>query len=263
MSSPVLIFANGRGTRMSDRADEPKTLNAVNGVPILAWLLREIRATAPRHLWIYLRHPHPEIDRLVAASGLTATIRYAEPAGYLVDLNTWREEQVSGFSVLDSDLVAPPGGVRAFLNLANQQIGRTGVAIGYTQDETPGDDRTIWISFTPDGLVRQHQRGGVRTGFASVGAYHWSLDALTGVDESLTRSRSVTQYLAELIAAGYPVTPLPIPGALNVNTPAQLVAARARAAAWSAQPPMAGTALRVAARRPEAESGGRTGARTT
>ncbi|MDO8434640.1 MAG: bifunctional UDP-N-acetylglucosamine diphosphorylase/glucosamine-1-phosphate N-acetyltransferase GlmU [Candidatus Binatus sp.] len=75
MSVAAIILAAGKGTRM--RSARAKVLHEIAGEPMIARVIRSVRALAPDPLVVVVGHQAAEVEAAVAASDATSSCRFA------------------------------------------------------------------------------------------------------------------------------------------------------------------------------------------
>jgi GTP:adenosylcobinamide-phosphate guanylyltransferase len=219
---PLVIFANGLGTRMGKRT--PKTLTRLSsGQTILGRLLDEaaLLRCQPR-VFLFVREEPAAFRDTIAASALPVEVLVHEPCGYLRDLAAAKRElALDDFAIVDSDLVVPTGELTRFLDVAGATT--TWLTIGVsTMPERPSG-RPAWVDLGPDGRIRTMDRTRPRT-WRTLGAFRWGAGALDDVAPSAS---SVMAYIADHVGVPGGVHTVPFTGAVNVNTEADVDAAEA------------------------------------
>lgn len=74
----VVVLAAGKGTRMKSRI--PKLLHPVCGTPVLAWVLRAVRALDPAELIVVADAPDGAVPQLASAAGSEVVVQ-SKPLG--------------------------------------------------------------------------------------------------------------------------------------------------------------------------------------
>lgn len=236
-ATTVLIPAAGRATRMgAGPGDPPKCLREVGGAPILQRLVQaalglpEVRVVvlAPR------RDQHLPAWRRSLPPGAPVSVHTAPPEPYGRTILRGLAHALAGrLAVLDSDLVVPEAELAGFLAYGRQE--RPGppacpLTVGISSVPWDLGPRTIWYATTGAGQVRL---GRALPGAQSrlVGAYWLRSPAIHSLRSAVAAgTTSFGEFLRGYAASGAGVDSYPFSYAYDVNTPADLAAARVHAA---------------------------------
>ncbi len=233
---PVIVLAHGSGSRLATVASGThKTIEEVFGRPVLWWLLREVEATGMTGPTIIsLRQEDPAVRAVAATCAPGAEIRFRLPTGYLPDVYAYSREYGPRFTVIEADTVTHPGSLRNFLLLAERIGADADLCVGVGPATANPNGPAVVVD--DRGLVATMTWTGPPTGVVPLAAWHWTSQLLDDAAEFSKRSTSTADYIAWAVPHGARVVPIGIPAGFNINTPADLNAARGGIARWFGYP---------------------------
>ncbi|HKS98975.1 MAG TPA: hypothetical protein VJT31_05530 [Rugosimonospora sp.] len=160
-------------------------------------------------------------------------IHAGQPGGYLLDVHACASYG-DRFTVLEADTVCYPGSLRNFLLLADQLGDRHDLCVGVAPAVANPNGPALVSD--RDGRITAMSWHAQPSGLVPLAAWHWSARLLEAAPPFAQRtgSTSTADYVTWAVQRGAAVAGIGIPAGVNINTPADLGAARSGAAGWLA-----------------------------
>ncbi|MFG2999049.1 hypothetical protein [Streptomyces sp. NPDC048340] len=207
----------------------------IGGVTLFERILTELEAVEPddTSLRVWLRHREPLAERIAAQSRCRVEFTYEQPTGRLNELIRATRGATGHLTLIDSDRLAPPGSLSAFLRLARSTEGDADICLGVTGAQ-PGDEDDTRYLLGKGGVVAGVRRvPGDTPGLTSAGYYHWHPDVLRDLKRYARGSQNLTTCVEAAVECGARAVAVGIAYSANVNTLRALASARETEAAWS------------------------------
>lgn len=231
---PLIIMAAGHGTRSRLPKNEHKMFQEVDGQSILERIV-EAASGSPSvgEVFLDVNVENPEVGRRAAAVIFGhGRLHLSSPRGYLQDFLKWSAAFGHKAFIVDADTFAPMENLRRFFDVGHEsQWEMPALAHTSVNASNRNDPRSAWVAIDAKSKILTHARGlnhgsqlcTVGLWRTSPGFAHHLTEAQGHGMASITRG--VEAYLHE---GGSIVSPL-VDGAVNVNSPEDLIVARALA----------------------------------